>query len=87
MKGRHGDFLHENLNAQKFGSVKDVERMKLLCDCRNKCKKLLEPTQAKHTLMLDSDIKFNKSNLIYFILLLIYLILFNYFSGIKIYFG
>lgn len=63
MKGRHGDFLHENLNAQKFGSVRDVERMKLLCDCRNKCKKLLGITQAKHTLMLDSDIKFNKSNL------------------------
>ena len=63
MKGRRGDFLHENLNTQKFDSVKDVERMKLLCEYRNKCKKLLELTQAKYTLMLDSDIKFNKSNL------------------------
>ncbi|MGA0317740.1 MAG: glycosyltransferase [Flavobacteriaceae bacterium] len=63
MKGRRGDFLHENLNTQKFNSVKDVERMKLLCEYRNKCKKLLELTQAKYTLMLDSDIKFNKSNL------------------------
>jgi len=63
LKNRKHKFKHENLNAKKFGSVTDVERMVFLCECRNKCKELLDSTQAKYTLMLDSDIKFNKENL------------------------
>jgi hypothetical protein len=63
LKNREHKFKHENLNAKKFGSVPDVERMILLCECRNKCKELLDSTQAKYTLMLDSDVKFDKENL------------------------
>lgn len=63
LKNREHKFRHENLNAKKFGSVPDVERMIFLCECRNKCKELLDSTQAKYTLMLDSDVKFDKENL------------------------
>ena len=42
LKNRKHKFTHENLNAKKFDSVTSVERMRFLCECRNKCKDLLE---------------------------------------------
>jgi len=64
MQERKGSFLHENLNKQKFKSTKDIERMELLCECRNKCKDLLKDAQSSYTLLFDSDVEFNKNNLI-----------------------
>jgi len=40
LKGRSGKFSHETLSAKKFGSVADSDRMFLLSESRNKCKKL-----------------------------------------------
>lgn len=64
MRERKGSFLHENLNRQKFKSTPDVKRMEFLCECRNKCKDLLKDTQSRYTLLFDSDVEFNKNNLI-----------------------
>src|SRR6056300_1165218 len=60
---RKGSFLHETLEAKKFGSVTDQERMHLLSDCRNKCKQLGFDSKSKYSLLIDSDIIFNKKNL------------------------
>jgi hypothetical protein len=64
LKDRNAKFLTEKLNAPKFGSVEDVERMEMLCGFRNKCKSLLSTSNSKYTLLVDSDIKFNNLNLI-----------------------
>jgi hypothetical protein len=64
LKNRRHKFTHENLNAEKFKSTQSVERMKFLCECRNKCKGLLQDAQSLYTLLFDSDIEFNKNNLI-----------------------
>jgi hypothetical protein len=61
---RKGKFLSEKISAPKFGSVTDLERMQRLCDYRNKCKDLLEDSESKYTLLLDSDIFFSKENLL-----------------------
>jgi len=63
MLEKKGVFLHENLNAEKFGSVADQQRMTALCEFRNKCKNLLEDSISKYTILIDSDIIFDKSNL------------------------
>jgi hypothetical protein len=63
LKNRSGKFLHEKLKEKKFGSVPDMERMELLTMCRNKCKKLLSDSSSKYTILVDSDIFFNKENL------------------------
>tara|TARA_A200000159_G_C7337079_1_gene345536 strand:- start:1487 stop:2284 length:798 start_codon:yes stop_codon:yes gene_type:complete len=63
LKNREHKFRHENLTAKKFGSVTSVERMKFLCECRNKCKDLLKESRSKYTIMIDSDVIFNKNNL------------------------
>lgn len=63
LKNRKHKFRHENLNAKKFGSVTSIERMQFLCDCRNKCKELLAETKSKYTVLIDSDVIFNKNNL------------------------
>lgn len=63
IKYRKGVFLHENLDAKKFGSVIDAARMYLLSDCRNKCKKLGDHSKSKYSLLIDSDIVFSKDNL------------------------
>jgi hypothetical protein len=63
LKNRNHKFRHENINAKKFGSVTSVERMKLLCECRNKCRELLVDTESKYTVLIDSDVIFNKNNL------------------------
>lgn len=59
---RNGAFLSETFNTKKFGSVVDVERMKLLCECRNKCKDLAGENLSDYSLILDSDIEFSKEN-------------------------
>jgi len=63
LKNKDHKFRHENLNAKKFGSVTSVERMEFLCDCRNKCKDLLEESDSKYTILIDSDVVFEKDNL------------------------
>jgi hypothetical protein len=62
MSKRNGSFLSENLNATKFGSTTDPERMKLLCECRNKCKNLAKENSFDYSLLIDSDIEFNNEN-------------------------
>jgi glycosyltransferase involved in cell wall biosynthesis len=63
LKSRSNKFVHENLNAEKFNGGKSVARMELLCECRNKCKNLLKDSKSKYTVLIDSDIIFDKSNL------------------------
>lgn len=62
MKLRKGNFLFENLGAKKFGSVADPERMRFLCDCRNKNKNLAGENKSEYSLLIDSDIEFNSKN-------------------------
>jgi hypothetical protein len=62
MSKRNGSFLSEILNAPKFGSTADPERMKFLCECRNKCKSLAQENQFDYSLLIDSDIEFNNDN-------------------------
>tara|TARA_R100000664_G_C2756216_1_gene144045 strand:+ start:1635 stop:3272 length:1638 start_codon:yes stop_codon:yes gene_type:complete len=64
LKDREGILKTETLGATKFGSTHDLERMQLLSDCRNKCKDLLCDTESEYTLLVDSDIIFNKENLL-----------------------
>ncbi|MCP4923839.1 MAG: glycosyltransferase family 2 protein, partial [bacterium] len=64
LQSRKGQFKHENLGARKFGSTMEPQRMELLADCRNKCKDLLCDAESQYTLLLDSDIIFNKENLL-----------------------
>lgn len=59
---RNGGFLSEKLNVPSFGSVVNPERMKLLCECRNKCKELSGTNDSKYSLLIDSDILFNIEN-------------------------
>ena len=63
LEGRSHKFLHEDLDAESFGSVQNIERMQMLCSFRNKCKDLLKNSSSKYTLMIDSDINFDKNNL------------------------
>lgn len=63
LSNRKGNLLSEKLNAKKFGSVTDVERMEFLCECRNKCKNLLKDSTSEYTILIDSDIYFSKENL------------------------
>jgi len=63
LKGRSGKFSHETLSAKKFGSVADSDRMFLLSESRNKCKKLGQHSKSKYSLLIDSDIVFDKHNL------------------------
>jgi hypothetical protein len=63
LEGRSHEFLHEDLDAESFGSVQNIERMQMLCGFRNKCKDLLKNSSSKYTLMIDSDINFDKNNL------------------------
>jgi hypothetical protein len=62
MESRKGGFLSESLNAEKFDSVTNPERMKLLCDCRNKCKSLAGKNDSEYSLLIDGDIDFGTQN-------------------------
>lgn len=62
LEGNKGQLLSEKIGAKKYGSVKDPARMKLLCRCRNKCKKLAGSNQTDYSLLVDSDIDFNPDN-------------------------
>jgi hypothetical protein len=59
---RSGNIKTEILNASKFGSTTDPERMKFLCECRNKCKNLALDNKSDYSLLIDSDIEFNNDN-------------------------
>lgn len=62
ISGRNGAFLSEKLNAPKFERVVSVERMKFLCDCRNKCKILAGSNDSDYSLLIDGDIEFTADN-------------------------
>lgn len=64
ISSRNGKFLYEDLGAKKFGSVTDPERMRFLCECRNKCKDLAEENDSDYSLLIDSDISFNRLNFV-----------------------
>ena len=59
---RSGSLKSEIINAIKFGSTADNERMKFLCKCRNKCKDLASDNKSDYSLLIDSDIEFNNDN-------------------------
>lgn len=65
IKNKNGKFLSEKLNAKKFDSTIDDDRMKFLCECRNKCKNLSENNESNFSLLIDSDISFNNNNFIF----------------------
>ncbi len=59
---RKGLFLSEKLNAKKFASTACNDRMKFLCECRNKGKLLAGKNESDYSLVFDSDIEFSKDN-------------------------
>ena len=61
---RGGTFLTERLDTKKFGRTTDMERMKTMCELRNKCRELVSPSKSKYTILIDSDIIFDKNNLL-----------------------
>lgn len=62
LSSRSGELKSENLDMQKFGRTTDPKRMKFLCRCRNESKKLAGSNDSDYSLLIDSDIKFNKEN-------------------------
>ena len=62
ISSRRGSLMSEKLNAKKFGSVGDPERMRFLCECRNKGKELAADNNTDYSLLIDSDIEFNNEN-------------------------
>jgi hypothetical protein len=62
LETRKGSFLSEKLSAPKFSSTPEIERMKFLCECRNKCKILAKDNDSDYSLLIDGDIEFNKFN-------------------------
>ena len=62
MSVRSGSFLSETLSAPKFNSTPEIERMKFLCKCRNKCKELADENDSRFSLLIDGDIEFSKEN-------------------------
>jgi len=58
LRNRDGKFLSEKLNAKRFSGM-DVERMKFLCECRNKGKKLSEGRQFDYAFVCDADVEFS----------------------------
>lgn len=62
LSSRSGEIKSENLVMQKFGRTTDPKRMKFLCRCRNESKKLAGSNDSDYSLLIDSDIKFNKEN-------------------------
>lgn len=59
---RSGKLKSEIINAPKFGSTANPERMRFLCNCRNLCKNLAEGNESSYSLLIDSDIQFNNDN-------------------------
>lgn len=59
---RRGQLLSETLSAPKFHSTPATERMKFLCECRNKCKNLAGNNEYHYSLLIDGDIEFCSEN-------------------------
>ena len=59
---RSGNIQSETLGARKFDSTTDKERMRFLCECRNKCKDLSLDNESDYSLLIDSDIEFDNNN-------------------------
>jgi len=58
MENRRGRFLSEQLNAPKFGSTLQRERMLLLSDIRNKMAALDQSKDSEFSVIFDSDVNF-----------------------------
>lgn len=62
LSSRNGLLLSETLSAPKFHSTPATERMKFLCECRNKCKDLAGQNDYDYSLLIDGDIEFSSDN-------------------------
>lgn len=62
LKTRSGELLHETLRTKHYGSVMDVNRMKLLASYRNKCKELANNQSFDFAVVVDSDVIFSAEN-------------------------
>ena len=62
INNKEGKLLSETLEVPHFGSNTSIHRMNLLSECRNKCKDLNPNISSDYTLLIDSDIIFNKNN-------------------------
>ena len=58
MENRNGKFLSETLNAPKFGSTLQKERMLLLSNVRNKMAALDQDKDSEFSVIFDSDVNF-----------------------------
>lgn len=56
--------FYEDLGFPKFGSVPDIQRLILLSYYRNKFQKLFAQDTSDYSLLLDTDIIFNKNHLL-----------------------
>lgn len=61
---KNGQILSEHINAPKFGSVPNIERLILLSYYRNKVKSLLYNSASEYTLLIDTDIIFTTQDFI-----------------------
>lgn len=61
LKTKQGNLLSEKIDAPKFGSVPNIERLILLSYYRNKAKTLLN-SDSEYTLLIDTDINFDTNH-------------------------
>lgn len=59
LKNREGKLLAENLNAPKFGSTLEAQRMILMSQVRNKMLSLDTCKNSDYSIIFDSDVNFN----------------------------
>jgi len=62
LSDKEGELLSENLNFPKYGSVVNIQRLVLLSYYRNKLLSLIQKTNSDFTLMIDTDVSFNKND-------------------------
>jgi hypothetical protein len=62
LSDKDGELFSENLNSPKFGSVTDIERLVFLSHYRNKLLPMIQKTNSEFTLMIDTDVLFNKDD-------------------------
>lgn len=61
-EGDNRNLIYEDLGFPKFGSVPDIERLILLSHYRNKFHNLFSKDTSDYSLLLDTDIIFNKDH-------------------------
>ena len=58
LRDRQGEVVSEVLNAPKFGSVVDGERMRSMARYRNKILNAAKPMDSDYCVVWDSDVEF-----------------------------